>query len=407
MRRAVLASALTVALCSGWPGIAPAAAATMAKPGAIGHDISHPQCTAKTAPPKGGAFGIVGVNGGRAFTANPCLEEHWKWADGLAHAGGVYLNTGNPGHTSTYYWTKSGKKDPALCVRAKSASDPGCAYNYGWHAAEAATKVAVAAGVSKNRTWWLDVETTNSWEGTATANAADIQGAYDYLRYQAKVKEVGIYSTAYQWAQITGGYHRSNAASYEKAWSRYFEPKRDLWAAPLWQAGVEKQVRDGTETTGLEVAKERCGISFTGAAVRFGQFVVDGLDHNLVCAVPKASDDPCRAGAPIPAGYRPIFGTEGADRLRGSSKKEILYGGPGADILSGSDGEDILCGGSGNDDLRGGDDDDLLYGGAGDDILSGEDGRDTMYGEAGTDRLYGGSGSDRCSVEPDRPLKAC
>lgn len=403
MRRALLTAALTVALCSGWPGVQSATAASMAKPGAIGHDISHPQCTAGTAPPTGGAFGIVGVTGGRAFTANPCLAEHWKWADRLDHTAGVYLNTGNPGHASTYYWTKSGKKDPALCVDAKSTSDPGCAYNYGWHAAEAATKVALAAKVSKNRTWWLDVETENSWVGTAKANAADLQGAYDYLRYVAKVQEVGIYSTAYQWGVITGGYHRSTAASYERAWAKAFKPKYPMWSAPLWQAGV---VKDGKKT-GLEVARERCGVSFTGAPVRLAQFIVDGLDHNLVCDTSKASEDPCRAGAPIPAGYRPVFGTDSADRLRGTSSGEILYGGPGADILEGRDGDDILCGGSGKDDLRGGAHDDLLYGGADDDILGGGSGRDRMFGEAGTDRLYGGSGSDSCSVDIDQPLKSC
>jgi hypothetical protein len=343
------------------------------------------------------------VTGGRAFTANPCLAEQWKWADSLTHTAGVYLNTGNPGHTSKYYWTKSGTKDPALCKDAKSASDPGCAYNYGWHAAEAATKVALAAGVSKNRTWWLDVETMNSWVGSTKANAADIQGAYDYLRYKAQVKEVGIYSTAYQWKVITGGYHRSNAASYEKAWAKFFEPKRDLWAAPLWQAGV---VKDG-DKTGREVAEERCGVSFTGASVRLAQFIVDGLDHNLVCKVPAAADDPCRVLAAIPVGYKPIFGTDGADRLRGTSRNEILYGGAGADILEGGDGNDILCGGSGKDDLRGGAGADLLFGGSSDDILSGGDGNDTMFGESGTDRLYGGSGLDRCSVESGKPLKSC
>lgn len=403
MRRAVFATALAFALCTAWPGVQTATAASMAKPGSIGHDISHPQCTAGTAPPTGGAFGIVGVTGGRAFTANPCLAEHYKWADDLAHTAGVYLNTGNPGHTSTYYWTKSGKKDPALCVDATSTSDPGCAYNYGWHAAEAATKVALAARVSKNRTWWLDVETENSWVGTAKANAADVQGAYDYLRYAAKVTEVGIYSTVHQWGEITGGYHRSTAASYEKAWAKAFKPRYDMWSAPLWQAGV---VKDG-EKTGLEVARERCGVSFTGAPVRLAQFVVDGLDHNLVCGTPKATDDPCRAGAPIPAGYRPVFGTDGADRLRGTSKDEILYGGPGADILEGRGGEDILCGGAGKDELRGGDDDDLLYGGSSDDILRGGSGRDRLFGEAGSDLLYGESGSDTCSIDADQPAKSC
>ncbi|MGQ0468083.1 MAG: hypothetical protein ACT4QG_22545 [Sporichthyaceae bacterium] len=404
MRRALLATVLAVAACTALPAIQHATAASMASPGSRGHDISHPQCNLPK--PAGGVFAIVGVNKGKAFTVNPCLADQYAWADRRKHDAGVYVNTGNPGPKSTNYWSKKGAKDPAKCVDAKSTTDPGCAYNYGWHAAEYAYKAARAAGVSKNRTWWLDVETMNSWVGNGIANAADLQGAFDYLRSK-DVKEVGIYSTDYQWRTITGGYHASTAARYRAAWATFFTPKHAMEKAPLWQAGVAKQTRNGVEMTGLEVARERCRISFTGAPVRYGQFVVDGLDHNLVCDLPKATDDPCRALAPIPAGYTARFGTDGADRLVGSSKREILYGGAGADILEGRDGNDILCGGAGNDDLRGGDDDDLLYGGAGDDILSGGSGRDTMFGEAGTDELYGGSGSDRCSVESDQPLKAC
>jgi hypothetical protein len=62
--------AALVVLLSGW-GISTAAAASVAPSaavGAIGHDVSTPQC-GRTLP-EIGAFGVVVVNGGRAFTCS-------------------------------------------------------------------------------------------------------------------------------------------------------------------------------------------------------------------------------------------------------------------------------------------------------------------------------------------------
>lgn len=429
MRRAVLASALTLSLAGSTGLMAHTAeAVTMAAPGAIGHDISHPQCTAGTDLPAGGAFAIVGVTSGRAFDpANECLAEYYAWAKKLPHSPGVYVNTGNPGPAGKN-WPKSSATTPAKCVDPKSYSDVGCAYNYGWKSMQHAMDLAQKAGVSPNHTWWLDVETMNSWDGktaggvVGATNTADVQGAYDYLRSNG-VKEVGIYSTAYQWSDITGGYHASTAATYRSAWAKAFKPKFAMESAPLWQAGVEKQ----GDRTGLEVARERCGVSFTGAPVRLAQFIVDGLDHNLVCGLPKPSDDPCRAGAPIPVGRTPVFGTASADKLKGTSKDEIFYGGPGNDTIDADGGADIVCGGSGADLLYGADGADVLYGGTGKDVLYGNSGSDRIYGGDSDDKIYGGTWSDKlygqdgsdtidggsgdnhCSggADKDKPLKNC
>jgi hypothetical protein len=62
-------------------GISTAAAASVAPSaavGAIGHDASTPQC-GRTLP-ENGAFGVVGVNGGRAFTENPCCSTSFTGA---------------------------------------------------------------------------------------------------------------------------------------------------------------------------------------------------------------------------------------------------------------------------------------------------------------------------------------
>jgi Tol biopolymer transport system component len=99
-----------------------------------------------------------------------------------------------------------------------------------------------------------------------------------------------------------------------------------------------------------------------------------------------------------------IFGTEGADELRGSHLADVLVGlggndrlfavdpgyvgdtlqgGPGADVLTGDYRADTLEGGSGSDVLRGGPSGDHLDGGAGRDRVDGEGGRDVISARDG------------------------
>lgn len=273
MRFAAVLAALVV-LLSGW-GISTAAtasAAPAAAVGAVGYDVSTPQCGRSL--PESGAFGIVGVNGGRAFTENPCFASEYAWAKRRPAAPGVYLNTGNPAPRSDFYWPASGSRDPALCRDATSTRDPGCSYNYGWHAAAKAFALADRVDRTlRTRTWWLDVETANSWNGDGTANTADLQGALDLLRSKG-VARVGFYSTAYQWRTITGGYTASTAGTYRAAWKAAFTPRYRLESAPLWIATVGD----------LAAAKNACATSFTGAPAQMVQFVDgSGLDVNVVC----------------------------------------------------------------------------------------------------------------------------
>src|SRR6266568_34068 len=123
----------TVLVVSGisWAGTSAAPA------GSTGHDISYPQCSGSSisagAGHLGGQFGIVGVTNGRAWSANPCLGSEYQWAAGLPSTPGLYTNTANPAPTSSYYWPTSGSTDPVLCEKSTSTTDPGCAYDYGWH----------------------------------------------------------------------------------------------------------------------------------------------------------------------------------------------------------------------------------------------------------------------------------
>jgi len=128
----------------------------------------------------------------------PFLEEYYKshpwpamWVQPALDPdlGLIYVNTGNPAPRSAYYWPVSGARDPALCRDSTSVTDAGCAYDYGWHAAADALAVGARAGVPKTITWWLDVETVNSWNGDARANAADLQGMVDRLRSVSALNE--------------------------------------------------------------------------------------------------------------------------------------------------------------------------------------------------------------------------
>ena len=44
----------------------------------VGYDVSYPQCSGSYPPNV--LFGVVGVNGGLAHDANPCLGEELRWA---------------------------------------------------------------------------------------------------------------------------------------------------------------------------------------------------------------------------------------------------------------------------------------------------------------------------------------
>jgi hypothetical protein len=184
------------------------------------------------------------------------------------------VNTSNPAHNSRHYWPRSGTKDPALCTDNGSRTDPGCAYNYGWHAAADALTTGKKLGRTVlGHTWWLDVETTNTWNGDGTSNTAVVQGMYDYLRSHG-VARVGVYSTSYQWKKITGAYTTSSAGDYRTAWAPHFTPRYSLHSAPLWVA------TRATSTT----ARKMCSTSFTGAPTRMVQFLgLDGFDTNLTC----------------------------------------------------------------------------------------------------------------------------
>jgi hypothetical protein len=252
-------------------GTVSARAATAPAAGAIGHDISWPQCG--TSAPGDGSFGIVGVTDGRAWSANPCLASQSRWAATYPRGGDLYMNTANPAPHSSFYWPASGTSDPALCRDATATTDPGCAYDYGWHsAANALTTARTAVGTGAAGFWWLDVETGNTWNGDASSNAADIQGSIDYLLEQ-DVAGVGVYSTDRQWAAITGGYSTNTAAEYAQGWSPEFTSPNGIAGSPSWVAGA----------SGPGEAASYCITSFLATATWLVQYIAGGFDVDYSC----------------------------------------------------------------------------------------------------------------------------
>ena len=254
----------------------------------VGNDVSWPQCN-KTLP-TGQAFGIVGVNDGLANNTNPCLGSQLTWAG--ASVGGtaqpraaLYANTGNPSGvagiawwptSNTFYHSTDGSYAdtnvntgfdqvtvpvPASYGGCSSTNDAGCAYVYGYAKAYDDVNhrgVPTLDPSGQPWRWWLDVETTNSWETTnLTANLADLEAMAYYFR-NVHGAAVGIYSTSYQWHVITGTPQNTTLATL-----------------PNWIPGART----------LRGAQGNCGASaFTpGSRVILTQYAASQLDYDYSC----------------------------------------------------------------------------------------------------------------------------
>ncbi len=265
--RSVLVVALAVAAAFlAVPGTASAAPTT------VGYDVSYPQC-GKTLP-TGRAFAIIGVNGGLSTKANSCLATQltWAWKSNGAVVSQpraqLYLNTANPGEVRSQVstWPKSGTTPYGLCDGGNTAA---CSYQYGWERASNRVTSFFAPAAQKAQvetnpagyTWWLDVETMNTWQsGSSEAkarNRATLEGMTDYL--VSRGGRVGLYSTNYQWSQIVGSVPADST----------------LAGKPSWLAGA----------TSLSGARSNCAKSalVPGGKVTLTQYLINGWDRNHSC----------------------------------------------------------------------------------------------------------------------------
>ncbi|MBV8160848.1 MAG: hypothetical protein JO265_07995 [Acidimicrobiia bacterium] len=206
---AVLGSRSTTTTTAPPPPPPPNTGPTTYPSGSTGFDISWPQCGGGYPPSS--SVAVVGVNDGRAFSTNPCLGSEAGWA---ASARELYINLNSPSAVDG--------TDSAGPAGQCSANNGGClAYNYGYNTAAASYDNAAGQGV-RAKTWWLDVEVVGNcapqfptagggyWSCGQGLNEATVQGALDALRQRGLV--AGIYSTSYQWNQITGGANPAGGA---------------------------------------------------------------------------------------------------------------------------------------------------------------------------------------------------
>lgn len=245
----------------------------------IGNDISFPQCG--QAYPVGQSFGVVGVNGGRPTNTNPCLSDQLRWAansrgDGFGQPSvQLYVNTANPGQVEDApNWPQNnidplGNSAPNPHGACDGSNTMACSWQYGWNRAVEAVNqrfipAAIEAGLSidpARYTWWLDIETLNSWQGGSpealAKNRATLEAMVSY--YQGLGAEVGMYSTSYQFGLIAG------------------TPGADsnLNGLDSWLAGGET----------LEHSKTKCDDPplTPGGQVVMIQYIFEGFDHNYSC----------------------------------------------------------------------------------------------------------------------------
>ncbi len=205
----------------------PAAASGDYMAGAGGQDISWPQC-GRDVPISADTFTVVGVNGGEPFTMNPCFADQYRsMLGGHAAPPSVYINL-------QYGTTTSGYSN---CADADQACQ---AYDYGYLAAQYAyTRANYRTGGAslKASTWWLDVETDNTWSDNTSLNARVVAGAIDYLKTTGH--RIGVYSTPYMWHVIAGGYAPGpgvgNWVAGASSLDDFTMCFHSLWAgAPVW-----------------------------------------------------------------------------------------------------------------------------------------------------------------------------
>jgi hypothetical protein len=156
--------------------------------GTVGSDISWPNCNSRLTT--GSKFGIVGVTDGLGYSTNPCLAKEVTNYTNLS----LYVNTG---------WDSSSTHISATSPRVCTIGDSNClAYNYGYNAGLYAYNAASSHGIHSS-TWWLDIETANTWSNNAVQNQNSLQGEHDALVANGATT-VGAYSTTAQWDSVTG-----------------------------------------------------------------------------------------------------------------------------------------------------------------------------------------------------------
>lgn len=265
MKKLLFAPALSILIgllaVVGAPSSAFAARAATTTP--TGNDISWPQC-GKTYP-SGQAFGIVGVNSGKANNYNSCYVSQYAWAQ--ASTGNtnqapvqLYVNTGNPGDVLAQYavttWPTSSDPavDPYGTCSGTYTDNTACSWEYGYERAQADIQFV---GSSTSTNWWLDIETSNSWTSDFAKNQASLEGMTYALQQAGKI--VGVYASSGSWSSLFGT----------------VAPTSSLYSLSEWRPGAHT----------LKAAKSNCSLApFEGnGKVVITQYVSFQLDYDYSC----------------------------------------------------------------------------------------------------------------------------
>jgi hypothetical protein len=234
---------------------------------ATGYDASYPQC--KGSYPSTPLFGIVGVNGGLADDANPCISGELRWARAAPGQKrpreprlSLYIDTGNPGGHHVADWPRGGNAPAYGACNGKLTN--ACSYIYGEQRAVYSYRLVAALDpvAAKTAPWWLDVELMASWAGTYQLNIAALKGFIAGLHDAGATGPIGIYSNSSQWKEITGLTAQTTATALDSQ-------LRD------WVAGTE---------AGLTQARQNCASGgFTGVAPTLAQYRIGPHDADLRC----------------------------------------------------------------------------------------------------------------------------
>ena len=285
MLRRLAAAALAVG--AGLAALAgPADAAPAVPQPPIGADVSFPQCPVfpgdpLLALPASVPFAIVGLDDGVAATPNRCVRTQLAWAAEATGGGRVdfYVNTADPGPASPR-WPISSAGSPGRPYGDCGPGDPGpaCAYAYGAALvrAELARADLPAPG---GTTWWLDVESANTWSGTRIANRAVLEGMTAALR--AVGARVGVYAVRGDWTGIVGTIPVGS-------------PLRGL---PTWLAGATTRAGAAENCTHAPLPG--------GGRIELTQYLpaLGTVDADLVCSVLRVPAGPTLTGDAAP-GHR-------------------------------------------------------------------------------------------------------
>ena len=233
-----------------------------------GYDVSYPQCAGSY--PSKPLFGIVGVNGGLANNANPCLSGELQWSRGAPGQKrpqqpplSLYIDTGNPGAHHVADWPRGGATP--LYGACNGELTNACSYLYGVQRAAHSYSLVSALDPAAATTvpWWLDVELAASWAGTYELNIAALRGFVAGLHNAGAAGPIGIYSTSDQWHEITGLTAQTTQTAFDDQ-------------LPDWVAG--------TRATLAQAQRNCASGGITGAPPTLAQYRIGPLDADLRCS---------------------------------------------------------------------------------------------------------------------------